>query len=391
MKKVAMLTAAAMLFAGMAGTASAAGKAQPIQVELNGAAVTFDVPPTTIGNTTFVEFRSLFAQLGYQVNYDAKTKKIDAKSDEHEIQMTLGGDVAFVDGKTVPIDGQLKTSNGRTVVGVRFIAMLSGKKVDWIAASSTVRITDSGPTAEQAAAVYSFLDKSEAAKDADSYMALVAEDSPLRDTIEQYLPEQLKEGTTKTEYLDKQIVSYSPTEVILDTKEHTVWESGKYYFPNTTDMEYTLHPNASGDWVLYDLGIYDIVYDDPDALLTKAADVPDADKQAIDDLLKAQNDAINAEDMDKLTATYEPFDGLDDAMEQVKAAFDQADVNYEIEKTAVVDYGSGGNSAVVVQSKILTVKGSDAKFRIIQGDDLVKKDGKWLFGQNEYVLKQEQL
>jgi hypothetical protein len=389
MKKVAMLTAATMLFAGLAGTASAAGNSKPIQVELNGEAVTFAVPPVTIDNTTYVEFRSLFAKLGYQVNYDGKAKKIDAKSSDHQIQMTLGGDVAFVDGKTVPVNGQLKTADGHTIVGVRFIATLSGKKVDWLAASSTVQITDNGPTAEQAAAVYSFLDKSEAAKDVDSVMALVAEDSPLRSALEQTIPEQLKEGTTKTEYLEKKIVSYSPTEAVLDTKEHSTWESGKYYFANTTDMEYVLHPNASGDWVLYNLGVKSLVYDDPDALLDTKADVPADDQQAIDDLLKAQNDAINAEDMDKLKATYEDFDELDAALEQVKAAFDQADVSYEIEKSAVVDIHE--DSAVVVQSKVLTIKGTDTKFRIIQGDDLVKKDGKWLFGKAEYVLKQEQL
>jgi len=393
MKRMAGLAAAALVFASAAGAAgsaeAASGAKQPIKVEWNGAPVTFDVAPLTIDNTTFVEFRSLFTKLGYTIGFDAKTKTIDAKSSEHEIRMSLGGDVAFVDGKTVPINGQLRTEGGRTVVGIRFVATLSGKKVDWDAASSTVKIADNGPTAEQAAAVYRFLDRSEAAKDFDSAMALIAEDSPLRPAFEKLLPDELKNGSTKTEYLDKKIVSYSPTEAVLDTKEHTVWESGRYYFNNTSEMEYTLHPNASGEWVLYNLEQKSIQYDDPDGLLSKAVDVPAADAQAIADLLKAQNDAINAEDVDKVKATIVNFDGLDEALQQIQQAFDQADLTYEIEKTAIVDYGE--DHAVVVQSKIATVKGTDYKVRLIQGNELVKQDGKWLFGPEEYLLQQEQL
>jgi uncharacterized protein YchJ len=387
-----MLGLTGLLLFGLAGTASAASKPQEIKVLLNGKALTFQVAPASIKGSTFVEFRSLFTQLGYTINYDAKTKTIQAKSDEHEIKMTVGGDVAFVDGKTVPINGQLQSLSGRTVVGVRFIATLSGKDVSWDAAASTVQIVDKGPTDQEKAAVLGLFNKlklAEAASDSKGIIQLVAEDAPIREALEQTLPARMERVKTSTTVLDKKIVSFSKDEAVVVTKERTERVSGDYYFNNTSENQYTLHPDASGQWLIYNIETLGVEYDNPDALLNQAVAVPDEDKAAIDALLKAQNDAYNAEDTDAFKATVVPFEGLDETLESLKNVFSQVDITYTIEKSAIVSFGD--DRAVVVQSKIAEAKEQDVKIRLIQGNELVKQDGKWLFDQTEYVLKQEQL
>lgn len=108
MKRLSVFLVTFLLMFTLAANVSAAPKERTVQVMLNGNAVDFQVAPIIIDNYTFVEFRSLFEQLGYTVDYAESTKTIHALSAMHEIQMSLGGDVAFVDGTTVPVNGQMK-------------------------------------------------------------------------------------------------------------------------------------------------------------------------------------------------------------------------------------------------------------------------------------------
>lgn len=393
MRKLALFGASALLLFGLAGTASAAGQTKPIQVLLNGEPLQFANPPVSLSGSTYVEFRSLFTQLGYSIQYEAKTKTIKAKSAEHELQMSVGGDVAFVDGQTVPANGQLKSVNGRTLVGVRFIAALSGKNVNWDAATSTVQIADKGPSAEEAAAVLSLFDKIpalEASPKKADYLTLFSPDSPLRPYFEEDVAKSPdKETLTSTTFLGKEVVEYSKQEATVATKEHTVRVSGDFYFDNVSDMLYTLRPNASGQWLIYDMEQLAIEYDKPEALLDKAVSVPEAEKTAIEALLKAQNDAYNAEDTEAFRKTVVAFEGLDETVQSLKDIFAEMNLRYTIEKTAIVSYSE--DRAIVVQSKVAEEKEAGVKLRLIQGNELVKKDGKWLFGEDEYVLKQEDL
>ncbi|RAP75918.1 stalk domain-containing protein [Paenibacillus montanisoli] len=49
------------------------------------------------------------------------------------------GTNALVDGKSVPVNGEMKLINGHTMVGVRFIATLSNKTVNWKAPINWLR------------------------------------------------------------------------------------------------------------------------------------------------------------------------------------------------------------------------------------------------------------
>lgn len=358
---------------------------------LNGQAVTFEVKPVLLKGTTYVEFRSLFKQLGYTVAYESKSKTIKAQSQDHSIQMSVGGDMAFVDGKSVPVKGQVQVISGHTMVGVRFIAALSGKDVAWQSASSTVQITDAGPSEEQKEAISSVFNKlllTEAANDPAGMLQLFTSDSPTKALIEPQI-EELKKTPTRTEYLERKIQSFSEQQATVITKEHTVGADGVFYFGNTAEVKYILHPTTDGQWQIYQATPVSIEYDSPEAYLDQAVSVPEADKSAIDALLKAQNDAYNAEDIDAFRATVAPFDGLDQAIDLLETTFAQTDISFTLEKTAIVSFKE--DHAVVVQQKLLELKAQGVKARLIQGNELVKKDGKWLFDKAEYVLKQEQL
>lgn len=397
-----ILTGATLLFAA-AGTASAAGsgsgKAAPasqtqkpdIQVIVNGSAVQTSVPPANRNNTIYVEFRPLFEKLGYQLEYDGKTKTIHAKSASHEISLTYGADVAFVDGRTVPAGDVMANVNGHTIVGVRFVATLSGMDVVWQASDRTVRITENRPTEEQQKAIFDVFNKLlllEAAQDPRGAFALFAADSLIKPQSEQAIENEMKKRKTRTEILDKTIQSFNGKEAVVLTKEHTVGVSGDYYFNNVSDNKYVLHPGANGEWLIYSIQTMNIAVDDPDGLLDQGVTVPDADKDAIGELLKAQNDAYNKEDKEAFRATIDPSYDLEDSLKLLDNLFSQYDFSYTIERSAIVSYDT--DHAVVVQRKRIA-SASGGGSRIIQGNELVKKDGKWLFAGTEYLLKQETL
>lgn len=401
-----MLAISGLLLFGSAGTASAASKplqpsqpsqpsnrqtqGQAVQIVLDGQTLTWETAPVLKNGIVYADFRSLFGQLGYTVDYDSSTATIYARSTDHEIRMPVGGEVAIVDGKEVPMRGQAAVISGRTMIGVRFVAALSGKDAVWQPGSRTIRLTEAGPTDEQKQALFGLFDKLQlatAAQDAEGILALFSPDSPSKASYGEQLPNRLQ-SQIHVEITEKKIQSYSGKEAVVVTKEHTTGAGGDYYFDNTAVIEYDLRPDAGGEWRIYDVSPVSVEYDSPDALLDQAVAVPDADKAAIEALLQAQNDAYNAEDADAFRATVAPFDGLDDLVDRLKTNFAETDISYTLEKTAIVSYAQ--DRAVVVQQKLLQLKPQGLRMRILQGNRLVKRDGRWLFAQEEYLLKQEE-
>ncbi|WP_168735654.1 copper amine oxidase N-terminal domain-containing protein [Cohnella fermenti] len=393
----ALMLAIPSTFAAAAPTASAAAAAKPIAVTLNGQALTFNVQPSVIGGSTFVEFRSLFAALGYSIDYASKTKTITASSDEHRIVMSIGGDVAFVDGTSVPMSGQVVVKDGRTLVGVRFIATLSGKSVDWAAATRTVVIVDRGPNAEQKRELLSFLDRSEQIfnaedRNADAVLALIADDSPIRGAMqEKLLAEKDASLQTKTTYREAGVEAYSAKEAVLHVIEDNVKIGGDdYYFDNSSELLLTLHPGVQGEWLLYDMEYVAVQYTGGASLIEETVPVPDADKAAIEAVLKAQLDALNEEDLAAYKATFSGTEGLDAYFAAIESGLADYDQQLQAEKTSIVYY-NGTDKAVAIRSIVAEDLEDGFRTRFHQGNYLVKKDGKWLFDGTEYVYNIEAL
>lgn len=392
--RVLALTAAmALAFSGVA-----AAKTQPIQVILNGSPVSFAAEPVALDGRTFVEFRSLFKELGYDVVYTPATKKITAKSNGRTIELTIGADAAFVDGKAVPIDNQLRTVNNRTLVGVKFIATLSGKDVRWDAAAKTVIIEDKGPTAGQQAAVFALLDKvvaAEAASDVEATVALFTDDSPLKEPIRKALEEQRARVKTKTTIVKKEIQSYSAQEVVLTTVEESVKIGGDGFYPNNrSSVTYTLHPGANGEWKIYSVQIDETAYTNVQELFKQAAGIPADEEAAIKAVVEAQLAASNEENLEAYLATmfFDDSSLKETAAEQIKQIFAAYESKITIEKLVIADYNGSDKATVLIQAlNEVQVAGQTVKARTTIANEAVKKDGKWLLSPSALQLGVEQL
>ena len=112
-----------------------------ISVTVDGALLSFDVPPTIRNGRTLVPMRAIFERLGATVDWNAASRTITARTSDQTIQLTIGSTTAIVNGSRVNLDVAAEIMNDRTLVPVRFISESLGAHVDWRADTRTVVIT----------------------------------------------------------------------------------------------------------------------------------------------------------------------------------------------------------------------------------------------------------
>jgi len=397
LKRFVVLAVTAMLLFASMGTASAASGQPEIKVLLNGEPLRFNQNPVAMDGRTFVEFRTLFEAFGYEVFYENATKKITAESDSRYIEMTIGADIAFVNGTAVEVNKQLTTLNGRTLVGVKFLADLSGKEASWESAAKTVVIVDGGPTAEQQQALFGVLDQvlaAEEASDADALMALFHDESEIKDAMDAAIREQFSTAKTKTTIEDRYVGYYTDEEALVVTLEKSVKVSGGFFLDNESEVEYTLRPDASGQWKIYDIYVPYTDYTNLDRLFDQAVTVPDADKAAIEAVLSAQMKAASEGDTEAYVATmhFEDETLKADASAAIEELFASYSTKATVEQQAIVEY-NGADRATLAFVMVSEVTMEDLSYtvRSTMLNDAVKVDGKWLLEPYTSELASEEL
>ena len=124
------------------------GAADDIIVELDGTAITFDVPPQIINDRTMVPMRAIFEMLGADVDWNGDERKITGSKDNIEIVMYVDNTQMSVNGSIVTLDSPPTIIDGRTLVPVRAIAESFGVDVLWHGEIRTVSIYNDENTVE---------------------------------------------------------------------------------------------------------------------------------------------------------------------------------------------------------------------------------------------------
>nr|AYQ75085.1 hypothetical protein EAV92_22535 [Cohnella candidum] len=391
-----VVLSALIVCSAAAGTASAAANAPAVRVTLEGKALSFQAPPTIIGGKTFVEFRSLFKALGYTVDYVASSKTIKAQSNARKIEMKVGGTTALVNGAKEQVNGDLKLIGGRTMVGVRFIATLSGKTVAWNAQSRIVVITTPVSASVERAALFGVLDKlnkAEADGDASAYMSQFLPNAQMRADIEAGIREQFSQVQIRTTYVSRKIPTLTQTEAVVATTEEIRKAGGAIFFPDRRDRyEYHLRKDASGTWKVDYIAQVSSDWLDVNGMWSQEVQAPDEDKQAVAALLNAQLQAINDKDFDAYAATYVPSaPGAAEELADLKDLQASYRMSAKVERTAIVEYS--GDQALLLASMLLDVTqdGETRSGRSLILIPVTKKDGKWLFAGTGDILLNEKL
>ncbi|MGO4890665.1 stalk domain-containing protein [Anaerobacillus sp. MEB173] len=113
-----------------------------MKVFVNGTHPVFDVPPVIKSGRTLIPIRAVSEALNAEVDWNAEEQKVTIKRDGVTIELFLGENIAYIDGKEMILDVPAGLHNSRTVVPLRFISEALNSFVDWEPESGSVIIVD---------------------------------------------------------------------------------------------------------------------------------------------------------------------------------------------------------------------------------------------------------
>lgn len=125
-KSILAVIGATLLFA------SVAFAYPPIQVYVDGQAVSFDQAPVIVDDRTLVPMRAIFQALGSEVSWSEPTQTITSTKDGDTLALTIGQTGLYKNGQliyTMPVPACIMSD--RTMVPVRAIAEGFDAEVDW--------------------------------------------------------------------------------------------------------------------------------------------------------------------------------------------------------------------------------------------------------------------
>lgn len=103
-----------------------------------------EIAPIIVNDRTLVPFRTIFEELGFNVDWNGATKSITATRQGTTINLQINNTKASVNGKTVELDVAPTITKDRTLVPLRFVAENSGAFVDWNGEKKSITINRIG-------------------------------------------------------------------------------------------------------------------------------------------------------------------------------------------------------------------------------------------------------
>ena len=147
-KTMLVLTIAALAIAAVAQETVNQASSQPLQVEVNGEAVTFpDTQPTMIGSVVMVPIRQVCEQMGASVDWDEATQTATCTVNGSKLILQLGSSEGSLNGDMVYLALPPREIGDRTMVPAMLFHNAFGDDVTWDAGSGLVAIDTSGSTA----------------------------------------------------------------------------------------------------------------------------------------------------------------------------------------------------------------------------------------------------
>ncbi|OEF96854.1 stalk domain-containing protein [Desulfuribacillus alkaliarsenatis] len=102
-----------------------------VRVFLDGAELSFDVPPVIVEGRTLVPMRAIFEAFGAEVDWKHETQTATATKGGREVVITRYLNTAWVDGVETHLDVAARTVDNRMMVPLRFVSETLGMQVQW--------------------------------------------------------------------------------------------------------------------------------------------------------------------------------------------------------------------------------------------------------------------
>lgn len=117
-----------------------------VQVQVDGKSLDFDVAPIIVNDRTLVPLRTIFEELGLNVQWDEKNRTVIGTKDNIRIELSINNATAKKNGQLIYLNTPAIIIDGRTMVPLRFIAESLACTVTWSSATNSVIIDTKQPT-----------------------------------------------------------------------------------------------------------------------------------------------------------------------------------------------------------------------------------------------------
>ena len=379
MKKWKLMLAAVL--AGMlmmAWTAHADGE---IKVIIEDQEVRFDQAPVIDKGTTLVPFRALFEALGLDVEWKQATKTVIGKGEDVTIELRLDRKTAVINGEVVELAVAPRLVDGSTYVPLRVIGEATGRDVKWDKSTRTITIGEAPKRGVDPLTFYRAFVEANNAEDLEAVMAAIHPQSPLLrgGLFEEEVASGFEKLDVVTEIEHLELVEESDTEAVVRSVEKNVNTNGRFHMNNRMELALNLVKDENGEWKIYTLQALGLVFLLEEDELTAEADL-DADlKKALEDVLIANIEASEAEDLDAALATIDPKSpAYAETRDLLGTMFLAYDIDYEIELINVIEASDTEAYVYTVQTakKIDGPEFNDGRYK--QVHQLRKQeDGSW--------------
>ncbi|WP_081824006.1 stalk domain-containing protein [Paenibacillus sp. UNC451MF] len=116
-----------------------------IQVFIEGKLQTYEQAPVNWNGSVLVPLRAIFESLGAAVEWKSSTQTVTATKEGKTIVLTIGSNIAYVNGSPVTLNAAAQLINGNTMVPVRFVSEALGGVVEWNEAAQSVIVFQNKP------------------------------------------------------------------------------------------------------------------------------------------------------------------------------------------------------------------------------------------------------
>lgn len=111
-----------------------------IKVTVDGIKLTLAQPPININGSVHVPMRAIFSSLKANISFDQKTRTITASKGSTIIKLTVGQDVAYINGDAVKLATKVQSINDTTMVPLRFVSEALAANVQLDTSTNTISI-----------------------------------------------------------------------------------------------------------------------------------------------------------------------------------------------------------------------------------------------------------
>lgn len=386
------LTTAAMMALPVYGADAAAEERngpKQLTVYIGDKPVEFETAPMLVSGTTMVQFRAIFEELGFKVDWEPETRTVTGVKEGLEIVLVIDSDTALVNGQEIKLEQAARIENGTTLVPLRMIGETAGKSVNW---QGYDRRVDIGDLEQVLTSVVKSQLRYLEAEDKAGVMSFISESSPAFGNQSVMLSQMFALTDMSYDLKSVKLLETEGNEAVIESVTHIDKLAGPDEVMDQKSKEIHIMVNESGSWKFVNSAPLEIDYLISDQYKDENPEVPDAERKAILALVEHSrviSEQENWEELEKIMHADLPK--RDEVIAQAKQLGAAFDFKFNHRDITIIRYSEGEAWVRLIQESRRVDGPVIPDFDVETVIKLVKNDkGDWQYADTKN-LKMEYL